>query len=461
MLTFTYRQIAEMETSNAAMYTEITRYVGTPANYGLDTPINVLDIINHIDLGTGLTCMEYIDGALDLGKTLGLELARLCLHVWEVLYPGDSRYADFLSLCQHYLERETIVIEPKKDYCGDLIPGFYGVIPEGQMTDAINSMAASIAKSDLQPTIYEHKYFTTNGIEGEISKSTDFASELNAIGGNGDRWSVDTTPVFDDASNVPPVITPEMLEMMGKRNDPYLFSARSLQDPSAVCLFYQNQLKEAYISMVQCLVTRKIYTDEDDLGLNYYAQALKDLQSVVEDLWSMLHNSIFLLPQLAVSVYQCRANYGVEYYLESQPIYNRIRQLAYDGRWANSTVNVWVGGGDNTFAIAENEIIDAGAKAKAEYLVNYQEQTMTLGLLAMYPDMTREEAFAAAIADGRTGAIFTDQLDDIARGARQAERDARKLKANEYLATIKQRFNTIQIYQLEMAQVDAVTPYLL
>jgi hypothetical protein len=79
----------------------------------------------------------------------------------------------------------------------------------------------------------------------------------------------------------------------------------------------------------------------------------------------------------------------------------------------------------------------------------------------MYPDMTREEAFAAAIADGRTGAIFTDQLDDIARGARQAERDARKLKANEYLATIKQRFNTIQIYQLEMAQVDAVTPYLL
>jgi len=228
-----------MESAQSAIYSTIIKYTGAPAVYGLDTPIDVLDIIDNVSLGAGLACMEYVDGNIDLGKTLSIELTSLILPIWAKLFPGDTRVVDFLALCQRYMESDDTVVEPKVDYCGDPIPGFYGVIPEGQITDALASIVASIDALSTDPVIYTHYFYITNGFDSSKSvgeQSTAFAEAYNDIGAG--RWEVSTAPTVDDISNLPPVITPEML---GDEDYAYL-TLENLWKTLTLCVNFMSPL---------------------------------------------------------------------------------------------------------------------------------------------------------------------------------------------------------------------------
>ena len=181
MLSVTYSQLTGLDDS---VLTKVQRFTGNQLSYGLNTPIAILDIINHVGLETGILCLTQVPGSDSIQRLVALEAIKSCYFVWEAIKPGDIYLTMALSLLE--MSTQNTDLGPKLDYCGDPIPGFTGTVSTGQVANYISAMQAyvdTMPDTNVAPT---YSFWMGNG-----APWTQAAIDWNNERGVG-RWTLIT-----------------------------------------------------------------------------------------------------------------------------------------------------------------------------------------------------------------------------------------------------------------------------
>src|SRR5690606_5294147 len=109
---------------NTLLVQRLEDMTGSRFAYGLDTPIQLVDIRNSLGLETASTLLAYAnEDPLEASKNIAIGWVNANASLWNVLFPNDNRLVDLVYYCQQYLANSGPTSVPRVDYCGDDIPG--------------------------------------------------------------------------------------------------------------------------------------------------------------------------------------------------------------------------------------------------------------------------------------------------------------------------------------------------
>lgn len=430
MITVTYRQLDAMDTDYPGVSSRIEAYTGSRQSYGLDTPINVLDIIDNVGLDEGLTAMLYTDSDIVyMSQAMALDCMKASMLPWEVIFPGDTRLRDLLQDLTVYLETKDNPVTPKEDYCGDPIPGFYGVIPESQLTDAYNSIKASSDALSITGSYYEASWWMTGG--GPYSQAAiDYWEWLGA-----GRWYVDerdrNSTDFASIPNPQPLsgypITKTIVEVLAE--DPDYFFKESAEFDAQIVPGY------TYYGVILHRVLNGSFSSSDlDEPINYMHVAVQMLVAQVKQLINMIVYDVNVFPSLTVGIRTYMLEYETERRMQLGIIIPRLQELRISGKFPNKTYNP-------TVDSYEQVVIDAGLNKRAELLRDY--------------------AYLSSFDADLSGTITASERATMEADVRARMLTARSEQASTLFTEVETEFNNLA--QLSSAQrlVDIITPYLL
>lgn len=192
MLSVTYRQL-----SQADSYTleKLQGFTGNLVAYGMNTPIAILDIINHVSLDLGISCLTYVPDSQAIQNLVALAMVRSYSSIWNEVKPGDIYFSALLDLLDMATQMSGEP-EVRKDYCDNVIPGFDGTVSHAQVEDYLLAMQNYVDAMSNTGTYTTYTYWMTGGGEWDQA-AIDFQNNLG-VG----RWRLLT----QDVNKTDPVI---------------------------------------------------------------------------------------------------------------------------------------------------------------------------------------------------------------------------------------------------------------
>ena len=428
MVTVTYRQLNPMDTDYPGVTTRIEAYTGSRQSYGLDMPINVLDIIDNVGLDDGILTLDYaVSNTLPLCQILAIECLRASMIPWETIFPGDSRLRDFLHDAELYLETKDTPGTPKVDYCGDEIPGFYGTIPVNQLTDQYNSIKASSDALSLVGTFYMNSSWLTSG--GPFSQAAIEYLENSATG----RWTID----LQDRNSVDYVTIPATaLTGYTTQNinsilatDPDYYFKESAQFDVQIVPSYTH-----YGIIFHRILNGIFVSATLDEQISYEHLAVQMLVDQLAQLFMMLVYDVNLLPSIIVGIKSYMLQYETELRLKLGASMPRLQALKTDGSFANKTH-------DPTVDAAEQTILNAGLNRRAELL--------------------RNPIYVRTFDTNLSGTLTAAERAALENGVRAEMKIAREGAANTLFNAAEVEYNALTQLSSNQRLIDIITPYLL
>jgi hypothetical protein len=430
MVTVTYRQLEPMDTDYPGVLSRIENYTGVRGIYGLDTPINVLDIIDNVGLDDGILTLNYAaSDTLALCETLAIECLRGNMEPWVAVFPGDTRLTDLLTDIEAYIATKDTPDTPKKDYCGDDVPGFYGTIPVNQLTERLASMESSANALTLVQDYYVDSYWMAGG-----GVWTPAAIEYWNSWGGGGRWSISTE---DQNSTDYVTAEPQNLSGYTEQNintmlsvDPDYYFNESINEYAQAA----NNHNIYYGVIVNRPVNGLFGSSVVDEPMNYTNLAVQMLIDQLDLLIAMATNEANLLPGIIAGIRGYMLQYETDLRLALGVIMPRLQELKNNGAFPNLTHNA-------ALASAEQAIINAGLNKRAELL--------------------RDASYLATYDTNLSGTLSAVERTALEVGIRAAMVDARKTLAETLFEAAEATYNGLGELSSGQRTIDIITPYLL
>jgi uncharacterized protein YbcI len=356
MITITYNQLGEnVDTEHVGLVSRLEGLTGPRELYGLDQPINILDIIDHVSLDDGLICFEYLSNSFSTKVSIAINCLKAHTLPWSKVFPGDTRMLDLINSIDLYYQSKDIVPVPKTDYCGDAIPGFYGVIPINQITDSLASIVASVNAQNTVGVVYWH-YFYALKTSPWTQEEIDAANAPALVSGEYEYMTTGGLNVTD-----PTILTATNLHSY----TPQQIDEALLRDPD----FY---LKDSYLWDSQidpgyaypCLVRRRILMGIDDQNdlINYFTLAVQDIANILQIVIDMVLYDAGDLTPIIIGIRKYMWEYETGRRLEMASLLARMNDIKR-GFLCGPT-------GDPISATYEQQLIDAGLNARAGFMRN-------------------------------------------------------------------------------------------
>lgn len=436
MIAVTYRQLANVETDypGSAIMTRIEKYTGARTLYGLDTPINVLDIITNVNLNDGVLTLTYADNVIGLCQTLAIECMKASLAPWDAVFSGDTRARNLLDNMTLYLASVGIPQVPKKDYCGDPIPGFYGVIPANQLLDAHTSIKASVDALSLTGRFYTNSWWITQSAPFTAAQLAYWQSPWAAA-----QWAIDS----QDQNAVDIVVTDHPLPLAGyveKNIDDTLLLDPDYYFKESVDQFDMQRATSAGHETYYGIIIHKPLDGSMPGGtegnpLSYENSAVKLLSDLLKMTYTMVVYKVNLLPFIIIGIRECMRQYVTEQRLRiSGSILPRLLDLSKHGIFPNLTH-------ESAVTIYEQQVINAGLNKRAELL--------------------RSSAYIHTFDADLSGTINSTERVNLEETIRVEMIAARKANALAAYNAAKATYDTLPQLSAGQYLVDVVTPYLL
>lgn len=424
MVAVTYRQLIPMDTDYPGISSQIEGFTGVRQTYGLDTPINVLDIIDNVTLTVGLLALTYADV-----QTVCEHIAIACLRGnMDPWFAGDTQLTNFLDDVETYLNTKDNPVTPKLDSCGDPVPGFYGVIPLSQLTDALAAIKVLSDALDLNAgTFYNHSYWALPGTQQPWTPAQIvYQQEQAALGG----YVVDLAgvnvldPVSATASSIPGYVTQNIASALLANPDAFANDSATFDvQPSTVGTANSYGL----------LFHIPINYQSEASPVSYLNTAIQMLVDRLTALLIMITEDVNLLPSIISATQTYMAQYATEQRLQLGPMVTRLNELSLAGLFPFLT-------NDPTLAADEQAIINAGLNVRntllhdATYIASFSNDGVTL---------TGTERAA------------------LENGVRSAMKIARKSTAVGLLATRQAQYDALAGLSSDARIVSLITPYLI
>lgn len=422
MITVTYRQLIPMDTDYPGVSSQIEGFTGARQAYGLDTPINVLDIIDNVSLTVGLRVLSYADAQV-VCEHIAIACLRGNMDPW---FAGDIRLTNFLDGVETYLNTKDNPVTPKLDSCGDPVPGFYGVIPLSQLTDALVAMKGTSDALDLNAgAVSNFSYWLSQATPYTLAQIVYF-QEQAALGGPAlDLTGVNVLdPVTVLARPIPGYVTQPLPDAL-------------LANPDAlsndVATFDVQGPPDAQTSYSYGLLFHLPINTSDALPVSYLNTAIQMLVARLAALLTMITEDVNLLSSIVIATQTYMAQYAAEQRLNLGAMIARLNELSLTGLYPFPT-------NDSNTAADEQAINNAGLNTRntllhdTRYITTFSNSGVTL-----------------------TGA----ERAALENAVRAQMKTARKSTATGLLATRQAQYDALAGLSSDARIVSLITPYLL
>ena len=353
MVTVTYRQLIPMDTDYPGISSQIEGFTGARQIYGLDTPINILDIIDNVSLTVGLWALSYADAQV-VCENIAIACLRGNMDPW---FAGDVRVTNLLTDIETYLATKDTPGTPKLDSCGDPVPGFYGVIPLSQLVDNLAAIKVSSDALDLNAgTIYKHSYWLTQGMPYSPAQIAYWQAQAIIDG----RYTVDlvgvntTDPVNNAAQPIPGYVPTNIAA-------PLLLNPNTFSNDSAT-FDVQNPSGSDYGLLIHETINSKNF-DISGIPVSYINTAIQMLVDQLSQLVLMITENVNLLPGIVSATQNYMMQYATEQRLKIGPEIARLNDIGLTGIFPVAT-------NDPNMVADEQAINNAGLNERAALLHN-------------------------------------------------------------------------------------------
>lgn len=419
MVAVTYRQLIPMDTDYPGVSSQIEGFTGARQVYGLDTPINVLDIIDNVSLAVGLHALTYADVPIVCAH-IAIACLRGNMDPW---FAGDTRLTNFLDALETYLATQDNPATPKLDSCGDPVPGFYGVIPVSQLTDALASITASSDALDLNAgVVYTYSYWRLNTVPYTLAQIA-YWQEQAVLGG----YTVDLMNTLDaiagPARALPGYVTQSITNALLANPDTFIndSAAFDVQGPP-----------DAQTSHSYGFLTHIPIDQSDATPVSYLNTAIQMLVARLAALLIMITEDVNLLSSITSATQTYMSQYSSEMRLQLGPTISRLHELSITGVFPNSN--------DPNIAAEEQLIINAGLNERSNLL--------------------HDVAYITSFSND--GVLLTGtERSTLETAVRVQMKAARMSTAASLLAARQAQYDALAGLYSDARIVDFITPYLL
>lgn len=423
MVTVTYRQLIPMDTDYPGVSSQIEGFTGARQVYGVDTPISILDIIDNVNLTVGLRALTYTDAQV-VCEHIAIACLRGNMDPW---FAGDTRLTNLLDDVETYLNTKDNPVTPKLDSCGDPVPGFYGVIPLSQLTDALIAIKIASDALDLNAGVVYNFSYWLQPFQPFTPALLAYLQEQATLGGYViDLASANTVdPVTVLARPIPGYVTQNITDVLlanpdALSNDSATFDAQS--PPVG------GEGNHSYGLLFHLPINQS-----DAPPVSYLNTAIQMLVARLAALLIMITEDVNLLPSIVSATQTYMAQYASEQRLRLGSMTGRLRALSLTGLFPFST-------NDPNMAADEQAINNAGLNTRntllhdAHYITTFSNSGVTL-----------------------TG---TERA-TLENAVRAQMTTARKSTATGLLATRQAQYDALAGLSSDARIVSLITPYLL
>jgi hypothetical protein len=418
MISVTYNQLTDLDD---ATISKIEALTGSRASYGLDTPISIYSIVTGIDLATGLEALEYVPDSEILRKLIAVSLVRSKQGIWEAVWGGDTRFMQLLDLLENYAATNGAEGTPARDYCDDPIPGFYGTVPPGVLTDRMASIQASSDALNLSDNPQVHSFWMINGapwtqamVDGQnalaVGRWTMLTQGLNTIEPVANLTNVGVLPDYTLVN---------IVDQLSKDGDWFFRQS----------LVYDTVVVEGYTTYGA--IAHRPVNDSGNAPVNYLYVAGQSLISALSMAVSLVLNDAGSLPLIASTLQDASVNYAGDSRIRIMSRLARLRDMR------RGTFPFLTGGSVND---VEQLVLDAGENKRAE--------------------LCRNVAFVQSFSGGNT-TLSLDQRALMEIAVRAGIQSARTAKATELFDALTLEYAGLASLENKQVLVDSTTPYLL
>jgi hypothetical protein len=413
-----------MDTDYPGISSQIEGFTGARQVYGIDTPINILDIIDNVSLTVGLLALSYADAQV-VCENIAIACLRGNMDPWFV---GDTRLSNLLDDAEMYLNTKDTPGTPKLDSCGDPVPGFYGVIPVGKLTDEVNSIVASAGALDLTTgVVYSQSYWLLQSSPYSPAQVAYWQAQAILGGYTIDLTGLNTIdPVNNTAQTIPDYSDTPISELSTNPNlffnDSATFDAQTPSGTQYGLLIHQpiNQSGAPPVS--------------------YTNTAVQMLVDALGQLILMLTQNVNLLTGIVSETQDYMLQYATEQRLRMGPEISRLNEIGITGIFPMPT-------NDPNNAVDEQLIINAGLNERNNLL----------------HDSTYITSFSSnAINDTDPNATLTAQDRANLENAVRAQMKAVRLSTAAALqASLQAQYDALDQLSSDARIINLITPYLL
>ena len=418
MVTVTYRQLIPMDTDYPGISSQIEGFTGARQVYGIDTPINILDIIDNVSLAVGLRALEYA-GVQTVCEFVAIACLRGNMDPW---FAGDTRLSNLLDDTEMYLNTKDTPGTPKLDSCGDPVPGFYGAIPLNTLTDELAAIKlSSDALNLLAGTVYEHSYWLIQSMPYTPDQIA-YQQAQAAIGG----YIVDlagvnvTDPVDNVAQPIPGYVTQNITSDL-------LLNPNTFFNDSAT-FDAQNPSGTNYGLLIHVPINQS-----GAPPVSYTNTAVQMLVDALGQLIVMITQNVNLLSGIVSETQNYMYQYSTEQRLKLGPEISRLNEIGITGIFPLPT-------NDPNNAVDEQSIINAGLNTRNDLLHN----------------QTYITSFSS---DGLT--ISASDRASMENDVRAQMKSVRLSTAQSLLAGLQAQYDALDQLSSDARIVSLITPYLL
>lgn len=121
MIVTNYSTLIDEDTTEQFIQ-KIEAFTGPRTIYGLNTDINVVDILDNVGIDEALICFYAATTDIrPINTRIGIDLIRNHVLPWQQASTGNSSaLIDLMYFCEQFLLNQEAII--RRDYCGDIIP---------------------------------------------------------------------------------------------------------------------------------------------------------------------------------------------------------------------------------------------------------------------------------------------------------------------------------------------------
>lgn len=134
---------------------QVIRFIGNPAIYGYETPINISDLLNDLNTQVALSAIPYCTvPTVVIGQNLGISMVEQLLYIWSDIFSGDTTLARFLYNMGQFVNA-NVTSPDRIDYCGKDLGGSQ-LFTLAQLNDELAGIMTMVNALDLaaEPQTY-------------------------------------------------------------------------------------------------------------------------------------------------------------------------------------------------------------------------------------------------------------------------------------------------------------------
>lgn len=413
-----YSELLEAE-ANELDIQSIERVIGSRASYGMDTPIDFLDLIDAIPFDTFLSMFSYaFEDTSTIQANIAVELVRAHLFIWT---NGDAPVTRLLDYADEVLRNDPVISEQRLDYCQDPIPGSGQADWKARLASQANILQAVVDALDSSvPYIPTYSYWM-------ISPSPWTPDKIAAYVDPSNRWEVSATQT-DSASATDPVIP-------SSYNPTQLIDTLLEMDPDAwlkQSTTWDSQGSTNYGLLLVVNINHQRGNEQPNTGV----EAIRAIGNAALVAARGVSMSIPSLNSVAGLLRSARALYAAQKRLETQGRIGRMTELSRFGVFPNSTMS-----GDPYLDSAEKVVESAGEARRVQLM--------------------RDPAWIRSQDKDLDGKINASDRKEMEIAIRKEIREARATTAQMFLDETLNKFNSYQLEDSEKPIVDIIKPYLM